>query len=241
MATPVVHGNAKTDGMISFGADEHPRSLQLYGSRPADHGPGRAQAVRRRPRRSHRHQLRLPGGQGHPPRRGSGRAGPSRAAAGDPARRGRPTRRRTACRSPPSSGWGCSTTGCTHIRTGEVCAEEGVAAIALHARTVQQHYSGEARWDAIGELKQAVGTIPVLGNGDIWEAADAVRMMAATGCDGVVDRSRLPRSSVAVRRPRRGAVGPPGARESTARRRDGRHARARPPAVGAHGREPRDA
>ena len=58
--------------------------------------------------------------------------------------------------------------------------------IALHARTVQQHYSGEARWDAIGELKQAVGSIPVLGNGDIWEAADAVRMMAATGCDGVV-------------------------------------------------------
>ena len=58
--------------------------------------------------------------------------------------------------------------------------------IALHARTVQQHYSGEARWDAIGELKQAVGSIPVLGNGDIWEADDAVRMMAATGCDGVV-------------------------------------------------------
>ena len=74
----------------------------------------------------------------------------------------------------------------THIRTGEVCADEGVASIALHARTVQQHYSGEARWDAIGELKQAVGSIPVLGNGDIWEASDAVRMMAETGCDGVV-------------------------------------------------------
>ena len=50
----------------------------------------------------------------------------------------------------------------------------------------QQHYSGEARWEAIAELKQAVATIPVLGNGDIWEADDAVRMMAATGCDGVV-------------------------------------------------------
>ncbi len=58
--------------------------------------------------------------------------------------------------------------------------------IALHARTVQQHYSGEARWEAIAELKQAVGSIPVLGNGDIWEASDAVRMMAETGCDGVV-------------------------------------------------------
>jgi nifR3 family TIM-barrel protein len=74
----------------------------------------------------------------------------------------------------------------THIRTGEVCAEEGVAAIALHARTVEQHYSGDARWEAIAELKRAVGTIPVLGNGDIWEASDAVRMMAETGCDGVV-------------------------------------------------------
>ena len=58
----------------------------------------------------------------------------------------------------------------THLRTGEVCAEEGVAAIALHARTVEQHYSGEARWEAIAELKQHVGSIPVLGNGDIWEA-----------------------------------------------------------------------
>ena len=74
----------------------------------------------------------------------------------------------------------------THLRTGEVCAEEGVAAIALHARTVEQHYSGEARWEAIAELKQHVGSIPVLGNGDIWEAADAVRMMDLTGCDGVV-------------------------------------------------------
>jgi nifR3 family TIM-barrel protein len=74
----------------------------------------------------------------------------------------------------------------THVRTGEVCAEEGIAAIALHARTVEQHYSGTARWEAIAELKQTVGSIPVLGNGDIWEADDAVGMMAATGCDGVV-------------------------------------------------------
>jgi len=74
----------------------------------------------------------------------------------------------------------------TDISTGMICADEGVAWIALHARTVQQHYSGEARWDAIGELKQAVNGIPVLGNGDIWEASDAVDMMAATGCDGVV-------------------------------------------------------
>ena len=59
-------------------------------------------------------------------------------------------------------------------------------AIAVHARTVEQHYAGDARWDAIGELKAHVTSIPVLGNGDIWEASDAVRMMRDTGCDGVV-------------------------------------------------------
>jgi nifR3 family TIM-barrel protein len=74
----------------------------------------------------------------------------------------------------------------THLRAGEVCEDEGVVAIALHARTVQQHYAGEARWVAIGELKAHVTSIPVLGNGDIWEASDAVAMMRITGCDGVV-------------------------------------------------------
>src|SRR5699024_2451755 len=74
----------------------------------------------------------------------------------------------------------------TFLRTGEVCAEEGVAAIALHARTVEQHYAGEARWEAIAELKARVGDIAMLSNGDIWEATDARERMRATGCDGVV-------------------------------------------------------
>jgi tRNA-dihydrouridine synthase len=74
----------------------------------------------------------------------------------------------------------------TDITTGLICEDEGLAWIGLHARTVEQHYSGEAHWDAIGALKQAVTSIPVLGNGDIWEASDAVEMMRATGCDGVV-------------------------------------------------------
>jgi tRNA-dihydrouridine synthase len=74
----------------------------------------------------------------------------------------------------------------TYRRAGEICADEGIVAIALHARTVEQHYAGEARWEAIAELKSHVTSIPVLGNGDIWEAADAVEMMRQTGCDGVV-------------------------------------------------------
>ena len=64
--------------------------------------------------------------------------------------------------------------------------EEGCAAVAMHARSAAQLYDGEARWEAIGELKQQVRSIPVLGNGDVWEAWDALRMMRQTGCDGVV-------------------------------------------------------
>ena len=58
--------------------------------------------------------------------------------------------------------------------------------MGLHARTAAQLYDGEADWDAIARLKQAVTRIPVLGNGDIWEAEDALRMMRQTGCDGVI-------------------------------------------------------
>ncbi|NDL56792.1 tRNA dihydrouridine synthase DusB [Phytoactinopolyspora mesophila] len=73
----------------------------------------------------------------------------------------------------------------TYLDAGRIAEDAGCAAIALHGRTAAQHYSGSADWDAIARLKQHVG-IPVLGNGDIWEATDAVRMMDQTGADGVV-------------------------------------------------------
>jgi len=74
----------------------------------------------------------------------------------------------------------------TFLDAGRIAVDTGVAAIALHGRTVSQAYSGVADWEAIGELKAAVPEIPVLGNGDIWEAADALRMVEQTGVDGVV-------------------------------------------------------
>jgi len=74
----------------------------------------------------------------------------------------------------------------TFLDAGRVAEQEGCAAVALHARSAAQHYDGEANWNVIGELKQRVQSIPVLGNGDIWEAWDALRMMRQTGCDGVV-------------------------------------------------------
>jgi nifR3 family TIM-barrel protein len=74
----------------------------------------------------------------------------------------------------------------THLDAGRIAAQEGAAAVALHARTASQRYSGKADWEQIAALKQHVSDIPVLGNGDIFEADDALAMMAATGCDGVV-------------------------------------------------------
>jgi nifR3 family TIM-barrel protein len=73
----------------------------------------------------------------------------------------------------------------TYLDAGRIAQETGVAAIALHGRTVQQAYSGDADWDAIAALVEHVD-IPVLGNGDIWEAADALRMVEQTGVAGVV-------------------------------------------------------
>jgi len=73
----------------------------------------------------------------------------------------------------------------TYLDAGRIAQETGCAAIALHGRTAAQHYSGRADWDAIGELVRHVD-IAVLGNGDIWEASDAVAMAEKTGCAGVV-------------------------------------------------------
>ncbi|HEX8497504.1 MAG TPA: tRNA dihydrouridine synthase DusB [Actinomycetales bacterium] len=74
----------------------------------------------------------------------------------------------------------------TYVGAGLTAQDEGVAAVALHGRTAAQHYSGQADWDAIAALKQAVTDVPVLGNGDIWSADHALAMVAHTGCDGVV-------------------------------------------------------
>ena len=185
MASAVVHRNAKTERMMTFTADESPRSLQVYGSDPAVLGD----AVRRLCDEGRVDHVDLNFGcpAAKVTRKGGGAAVPAkpnllRAVVGAAVRAAAPYGVPVTAKFR----MGLFDSMTTHARTGLVCEEEGVAWVALHARTAEQHYAGAARWEAIGELKAAVRSIPVLGNGDVWEAADAIEMVRATGCDGVV-------------------------------------------------------
>jgi nifR3 family TIM-barrel protein len=185
MATAVVYRNDKTRRMMTFGPDERPRSLQIYGSDPDL--LGRAVHIVCDEGLVDHVDLNFGCPAAKVTRRGGGAAVPAkprllRAVVRAAVRAARPygvpvtAKFRMGLRDDLR----------TDVETGLICAEEGVHWIALHARTVQQHYAGEAQWGAIAALKQAVDGIPVLGNGDIWEAGDAGEMMVATGCDGVV-------------------------------------------------------
>jgi nifR3 family TIM-barrel protein len=74
----------------------------------------------------------------------------------------------------------------TYLEAARIAEQAGVAAITLHARTLEQQYSGTADWSAIETLKNTITSIPILGNGDVFEGEDGPRMVAETGCDGVV-------------------------------------------------------
>jgi len=182
-ARALVEGNAKTRALTRFGTDETPRSLQLYGTDPTAIG----KAVRMLVDDDHVDHIDLNFGCPAPKitRHGGGAAVPFKrrlfAAIVDAAVR-------AAERVPITVKMriGLNDTHTTFLEAGRTAAGLGVAAIALHARTAEQLYSGRANWDAIADLKGAVETVPILGNGDIWKAEDASRMMSETGCDGVV-------------------------------------------------------
>jgi nifR3 family TIM-barrel protein len=174
--------NPKTMSMIAFDPRERPRSLQLYGIDPDIV----AQAVRLVAEEDRADHIDLNFGCPAPKvtRRGGGAVLPWR----------RRLFERIVSSAVRAAGdlpvtvklrKGIDDDHLTYLEAGRIAQDAGVAAVALHARTAAQRYSGRADWSAIKTLKETL-TVPVLGNGDVWEADDALRMIAATGADGVV-------------------------------------------------------
>lgn len=179
----LVERNEKTMQLIHFDATETPRSIQLYGVDPVTVG----KAVRMIVDEDLADHIDLNFGCPVPKvtRKGGGSALPYK----------RPLLRAILKQAVSNAGdlpvtikmrKGIDDDHMTYLDAGRIAVEEGVTAVALHGRTAAQHYGGTADWDAIARLKEHVPEIPVLGNGDIWSADDARRMMRETGCDGVV-------------------------------------------------------
>jgi nifR3 family TIM-barrel protein len=180
----LVERNPKTLRMIRFAESEQPRSIQLYGVNPGIVG----RAVKMIAEEDLADHIDLNFGCPVPKvtRKGGGGALPWKrgllaeilsAAVAAAAPYDVPVTMKTRK--------GLDDDHLTYLDAGRIAQETGCAAIALHGRTVAQSYSGSADWDAIAALVEHVD-IPVLGNGDIWEAADAVRMVEQTGAAGVV-------------------------------------------------------
>lgn len=74
----------------------------------------------------------------------------------------------------------------TYIDSAKIARDHGAAAVTLHARTAGEYYSGHSDWSAITTLREAVDDIPILGNGDIFSAEDAIEMVEQTGAAGVM-------------------------------------------------------
>jgi nifR3 family TIM-barrel protein len=180
-ARPLVDDNSKTWSLAAFGPEERPRSIQLYGVDPDYVG----RAIERLGADAWVDHVDLNFGCSVPKvtRQGGGAALPQRPKL-LAAILGRAVR--AAGRIPVTVKFrmGLTEDHLNYITTGLIAQDCGCAAVTLHARTAAQFYDGDAHWDAIAELKSRLG-IPVVGNGDIWEAADALRMMRTTGCDAV--------------------------------------------------------
>jgi nifR3 family TIM-barrel protein len=182
-ARALVERNERTLDMVAFDPDERPRSVQLYGVDPRI----MAEAVRILVGEHGVEHVDLNVGCPVPKvtRKGGGSALPVRrvlfGALVEASVRAAGTVPFTV-----KMRMGIDDEHLTYLETGRIAEDAGAAAVALHARTAEQLYSGSADWSAIARLKEIVTTVPVLGNGDILEGADAVRMMAETGCDGVV-------------------------------------------------------
>jgi len=172
----------RTISMASFGADETVRSIQIFGSDPE----AMASATHFLVEEVGVHHVDI--NMGCPVRKVTARGGGSAL----------PARPRLMARCLAAVVGAAGTVPVTiKVRLGlddehvtwqdavDVAADEGACWIGVHSRTAAQLYSGSARWEVLGEIKSRA-RLPVLGNGDIWEAHDALRMMRSTGVDGVI-------------------------------------------------------
>jgi nifR3 family TIM-barrel protein len=178
----LVERNAKTMRMVEFAPDERPRSLQLYGVDPSVVG----QAVRMIVEEDLADHIDLNFGCPVPKvtRKGGGSALPWRIGLFDDIvttavreARGLPVTVKMRL--------GIDADHLTYREAGLRAQDAGVGWVALHARTAADFYGPSAQWEAIADLVELLD-VPVLGNGDIWEADDALQMVTATGCAGVV-------------------------------------------------------
>ena len=182
-ARGLVDGHLKTSRLSHFAPDESPRSIQLYGTEPDSVGRA-ARMLVREDRVDHidlnfgcpmPKVTRKGGGAAIPlkPRLFAAIVGAAIDATGD---------------VPVTVKFrlGTDADHLTFLDAGRIAEDLGAASVALHARTAEQLYSGEADWSAVADLKAAVTSIPVFGNGDIWEPWDALRLLRSTGCEGVV-------------------------------------------------------
>jgi nifR3 family TIM-barrel protein len=180
----LVERSPKTMRMIAFDPDERPRSLQLYGVDPAVVGA----AVRMIVEEDLADHIDLNFGCPVPKvtRKGGGAALPWRHRLFERIVRTAVTEAaRAAIPVTVKMRKGIDDDHLTYLDAGRIAQDAGAAWVALHGRSADQRYSGRADWAAIAALKQELD-IPVLGNGDIWEAGDALRMIRETGVDGVV-------------------------------------------------------
>ena len=182
----LIERNSESLDLVTFGPDESPRAVQLYGVAPGTV----AAAVRLLVEEDRADHIDLNFGCPVPKvtRKGGGSALPWKRDLFRSIVREAIAAADGAVPVSVKMRKGIDDDHLTYLDAGRAAAEEGVAWVALHGRTTAQMYAGTADWESIARLKAELspGGTPVLGNGDIWTAGDAIRMVDQTGADGVV-------------------------------------------------------
>lgn len=179
-AKAIMYGNKNTEGLLSIDPGEGPVSLQLFGSDPGIVS-GMAKRIEERPFAVLDINMGCPvpkivnNGEGCALMRDPKLAGEIIAATVKAVSKPVTVKIRK----------GFDVEHVNAVELAKIAEEAGAAAVAVHGRTREQFYSGEADWEIIAKVKEAV-SIPVIGNGDVTDGESAERMLSQTGCDGVM-------------------------------------------------------